>query len=89
MFRRIYNRFDPMGDVMTIETRIAAIEREIFWNEHVSRETKNKTQRNRCIDRIERFHEELWQLKCEISESDLDRGSIEHSRWYDTGLELR
>jgi len=83
VFRRIYNRFDPMGDVMTIETRIAAIEREILWNDQVSRKTKNKTQRNRCIDRIEKFHEELWELKCKLTETDLDRGSIEHSRWYD------
>ena len=72
---------------MTIEKQIAAIEREIYWNEHVSRETKNKTQRNRCIDRIERFHAELWQLKCERGEADIDRGSIEHSRWYDTSGE--
>lgn len=73
---------------MTIEMRIAAIEREIYWNDQVSRKTKNKTQRNRCIDRIERFHEELWQLKCERSEADIERGSIEHRAWYDTSAEL-
>lgn len=59
---------------MTIEMRIAAIEREIYWNDHVSRETKDKTQRNRCIDRIEKFYEELWQLKCERGEADIERG---------------
>jgi len=72
-----------MGDVMTIEKQIASIQREIYWNDHVSKETKNKTQRNRCIDRIEKFHEELWELKCKRSEMDIDRGTIEHSRWYD------
>ena len=72
---------------MTIEMRIAAIEREIYWNDQVSRKTKNKTQRNRCIDRIEKFHEELWDLydlKRELNETELNRGSIEHRAWYDT-----
>jgi len=69
---------------MTIEMRIAAIEREIYWNDHVSRETKDKTQRNRCIDRIEKFHEELWALKCERGEADIERGTMEHRAWYDT-----
>jgi len=69
---------------MTIEMRIAAIEREIYWNDHVSRETKDKTQRNRCIDRIEKFHEELWALKCERGEADIKRGTMEHRAWYDT-----
>ena len=83
MPRRIYNVNYDMGDVMTIETRIAAIEREIYWNDQVSRKTKNKTQRNRCIERIERFHNELWELKCERNESDIERGMIEHRAWYD------
>ena len=73
---------------MTIEMRIAAIERDIFWNDQVSRKTKNKTQRNRCIDRIEKFHEELWALKCERNETDIDRGLMEQARWYDTSAEL-
>ena len=73
---------------MTIEMRIAAIEREIYWNDQVSRKTKNKTQRNRCIDRIEKFHEELWALKCERGEADIERGSMEQALWYDTSAEL-
>jgi hypothetical protein len=71
---------------MTIEKQIAAIEREIFWNDQVSRKTKNKTQRNRCIDRIEKFHEELWELKCKLGEMDIERGSIEHRAWYDLSV---
>ena len=73
---------------MTIEKQIASIQREIYWNDQVSRKTKNKTQRNRCIDRIERLHQELWALQCERSEADIDRGLIEHRAWYDTSKEL-
>ena len=81
-----------MGDVMTIEKQIAAIERDIYWNSHVARQSKNKVQKERCIKRIDDFLlmlRELMDMKREMNEAALDRGSIEHSRWYDTGLELR
>jgi hypothetical protein len=77
-----------MGDVMTIEKQIARIQRDIYWNDQVSRRTKNKTQRNRCIERIERFHNELLELKCKLGEMDIERGTIESNAWYDTRHEL-
>jgi hypothetical protein len=74
---------------MKIEKQIAAIEREIYWNAHVARQSKDKAQRERCLNRVESFMQDLADLKREIKEVELDRGSIDQRAWYDINLELR
>ena len=74
---------------MTIEKKIAAIERDIYWSAYVARQSKDKAQRERCLNRVESFMQDLADLKREIKEEELDRGSIEHRAWYDINLELK
>lgn len=74
---------------MTIEMQIAAIEREIYWSAYVARQSKDKAQRERCLNRVESFIQDLADLKREIKEVELDRGFIEQRAWYDINLELR
>jgi len=83
------NRSNNVGNVMTIEKQIAAIERDIYWSAYVAKQSKDKAQRERCLNRVESFMQDLADLKREIKEADLDRGSIEHRAWYDINLELR
>lgn len=74
---------------MTIEKQIAAIEREIYWNAYVARQSTDKAQKERCLNRVESFMQDLMDLKREMKEVELDRGSIEQRAWYDINLELR
>lgn len=74
---------------MTIEKQIAAIEREIYWSAYVAQQSTDKAQKERCLNRVESFMQDLADLKRELNETDLDRGSIEHRAWYDINLELK
>jgi len=74
---------------MTIEKQITAIERDIYWSAYVARQSKDKAQKERCLNRVENFIQDLMDLKRELNETDLDRGSIEQRAWYDINLELR
>ena len=56
---------------MTIEKQIATIERDIYWNAHVASQSKDKVQKERCIERIEYFLlmlRELMDMKREMNE---------------------
>ena len=74
---------------MTIEKQIAAIERDIYWSAYVAKQSKDKAQRERCLNRVESFMQDLADLKREINETDIDRGTIEQRAWYDINLELK
>lgn len=74
---------------MTIEKQIAAIERDIYWSAYVARQSTDKAQKERCLNRVESFMQDLADLKRELNETDLDRGFIEQRAWYDINLELR
>jgi hypothetical protein len=71
---------------MTIEKQIAAIEREIYWSAYVARQSTDKAQKERCLNRVESFMQDLADLKREIKQTELDRGSIEHRAWYDLSV---
>jgi len=89
VLRIFCNRSNNVGDVMTIEKQIAAIERDIYWSAYVARQSKDKAQRERCLNRVESFMQDLADLKREIKEVELDRGSVDQRAWYDINLELR
>jgi len=74
---------------MTIEKQIAAIERDIYWSAYVARQSTDKAQKERCLNRVESFMQDLMDLKREMKEVELDRGSIDQRAWYDLNLELR
>ncbi len=62
------NRFVEL--MMTIEKQIAAIERDIYWNAHVARQSKDNVQKERCIKRIDDFLlmlRELMDMKQDIN----------------------
>ena len=72
-----------MGNVMTIEKQIAAIERDIYWSAYVVWKTTDKSQKEQCLNRIESFMQELADLKREIKQTELEKGLIEQRAWYD------
>jgi hypothetical protein len=69
-------------------SRIAHIEKMIFWQEYVRDNTRDRKQKDRCNAAIEKLLGELMDEKRQINERSMDRGLREHAAWYDTSAEL-
>lgn len=61
----------------------------IFWHEHVRETSRDKAQKARCNERIERFMRERTELLRAQKEAELSRGVSEQQAWNDTRDELR
>jgi hypothetical protein len=66
-----------MEFMMTIEKKIEVIQRDIFWNLDVANQSKDKAQRERCLNRVESFRQDLADLKRKMKEIDLDIMSLD------------
>jgi len=67
---------------------IKVLEKSIFWQEHVLKNSKDPKQKARCQEAILSLMQEIMDIKREENEAALDRGIAEQNAWYDTKAEL-